>query len=102
MKSDLATTIIVAIVGLAASYFVCNLFIGESEEINVKSIEGSEITSTVAEPNPALFNANALNPTVEVYIGECSEYNEMGECLDDVESIENNQTSPSELDTEGE
>lgn len=103
MKSDLATSIVVAIVGVIGAFFITNYFVGEPEIIEVKSIENaSDASSSVAEPNPALFNSKALNPTVEVYVGECSEYNELGECLDDNNAIENKQTSPSGLDVEGE
>ena len=88
MKSDLATAVIAAIIGVVGSYFVCNFFVGEPELIDVRTIDNTSVTSTVMEPNPELFNVDAQNPTVEVYIGECSEYDEDGECLYDIETIE--------------
>ena len=35
------------------------------------------------EANPELFNYKALNPTVEVYVGDCDEVNQYGECIDE-------------------
>ena len=29
-----------------------------------------EISSDVEKPNPAIFNSNAINPTVEVFVGQ--------------------------------
>lgn len=80
-KADLATTIITAIVGVVIAYFVCNIFIGTSEPVTVKTLDSS-VSSSLAEPNPELFNYKALNPTVEVYVGECQEYDQDGNCAD--------------------
>ena len=103
MKSDFVTSIIVAIVGAIGAYLICNLlFAGEPEIVEVKTIENSDISSSIAEPNPELFNIKALNPTVEVYIGECSEFNDQGECLDDAKAIKSDQTSPVESSGTGE
>lgn len=88
MKSDLATSIGVAIIGVVAAYFVCNIFIGDIEPVKVKTVDAS-VSATLANPDPEVFNYRALNPTVEVYVGECTEYNESGECLDGT-IIENN------------
>jgi len=82
MKADLATTIVAAIVGVVASYFVCNLLTGEIENATVKTIE-TAIDANVDEPSPEVFNYKALNPTVEVYVGNCDgQYNEAGECIE--------------------
>lgn len=81
MKSDLATSIGVAVLGVVVSYFVCNIFIGDIEPAKVKTVDAS-VSATLADPNPEVFNYKAINPTVEVYVGECTEYSETGECLD--------------------
>lgn len=79
MKTDLATSIGVAILGVLIAYFVCNFFIGPIESVSFKTIE-QDVDATLAEPNVNVFNYKALNPTVEVYVGNCGERDENGEC----------------------
>ena len=83
MKNDLAISIIVAILGVVASYFICNIFVGEIKPVSVKTVENSA-GADLAEPNPEIFNYTAINPTVEVYVGDdttCTEYDSDGNCL---------------------
>ena len=82
MKTDLATAIGVTIVGVLIAYFTCNLFLGEPEEFSVKTLE-STVDTNLVEPDVNVFNYKAINPTVEVYVGDCKEYNQYGECIDE-------------------
>lgn len=82
MKNDLITSIVLAIVGVVGAYFVCNLFAGEIQPYPIKVLDSS-VSNELAEPDPEVFNYHALNPTVEVYVGNCQEYDANGECLDD-------------------
>lgn len=68
MKSELATAIVAAIAGVLLSYFVTGLFTGEIEPVGVKTVEDG-VTIDLAEPDSEIFNYKALNPTVEIYIG---------------------------------
>lgn len=81
MKTDLFSSIGIAIVGLLIAYFVCNLFVGPIEETQVKILKTS-VDASVADPDPEVFNYKALNPTVEVYVGDCTEYDSYGECVE--------------------
>lgn len=81
MKTDLATSITIAIVGILVAYFGCNLLIGDIEDFSFKTIESS-FSADLSEPDPEIFNYRALNPTVETYVGNCSSYNGQGECTD--------------------
>ncbi len=81
MKTDLASSIAAAIVGVLLAYFICNLFLGEIEPVTIKTVDSS-VTADLVEPNAEIFNYKALNPTVEVYVGDCNEYNSYGECVD--------------------
>ena len=47
----------------------------------VKTITSSVDTNLV-DPDPEVFNYKAIDPTVEVYVGDCTEYNERGECIE--------------------
>ena len=91
MKTDLASSIAAAIVGVLLAYFICNLFLGEIEPVTIKTVDSS-VTADLVEPNAEIFNYKALNPTVEVYVGDCNEYNSYGEC------VENNTVQEQESD----
>lgn len=97
MKKDFLTAIIVAIVGGVAGFLVCNLILGEVQEVSVKGLDSS-FSVDIAEPNIELFNYRAINPTVEVYIGnkDCQEYDANGQCI-----YGNNQNSSSEENSNG-
>ena len=84
MKTDLATSIGVAIAGILISYFVCNMFVGSIEPVEVKTVDSS-FSTEISEPNPEVFNYRSINPTVEVYVGDddnCTEFDDNGECID--------------------
>ena len=36
----------------------------------------------LTEPDEEIFNPRALNPTVEVYVGNCKEFDYNGQCID--------------------
>ena len=89
MKTDLATSIIAAIAGVLISFFVCNLLTGSIENATVDTIE-TTVNADITDPNPEVFNYKALNPTVEVYVGNCDgQYNEAGECIEGSTNGEN-------------
>ena len=69
MKVELTTSIIVAIIGVALAFFVTNLLMPGFDSVEFKTISG-ENTYSLTEPNPEIFNFRALNPTVEVYVGQ--------------------------------
>ena len=87
MKADLATTVIAALLGVFIAFFVCDLFLGEIDSVSVKTVEGN-IDTSLADPNPEVFNYRALNPTVEVYVGTCQEVDASGYCIDGADAAE--------------
>lgn len=99
MQKDLATSIIAAIVGVSASYLICNLFIGDIQPASVKVVDSS-ITPTIDDPNEEIFNYRSLNPTVEVYIGQCQQFDQNGQCMDVTPTEENPDviTDPDQID----
>ena len=60
--------ILIAAVSVLAAFFITQAVLGDgaTEEVKVKTIE--KIDATVAEPDPAIFNKDAINPAVEVQI----------------------------------
>lgn len=87
MKTDLATSIIAAILGVVAAYFICNLLLPSISDVTFKVLN-SNFSYTVSDPNPEIFNYRAIDPTVEVYVGQCKEYDQNGNCVDIIESLE--------------
>lgn len=82
MKKDLITLSLTAVVCAIIGYFVSGMFLPTIEDINVKVLETTGDYS-LSEPNAEVFNYKAINPTVEVYVGDCTEYDENGVCLDE-------------------
>ena len=68
-KSDIAMIILIASISILIAYFVGKAVIGDVQNESVKVKKADPITATVAEPDTATFNSDAINPTVEVIIG---------------------------------
>lgn len=68
-KSDIAMIILIISISVLVSYFVVKGLLGGSANQAVKVKTTESISSTLDEPDPAVFNSNAINPTVEVTIG---------------------------------
>jgi hypothetical protein len=87
MKTDLITSITATIIGVIAAYFICNMVLPAIEKVDFYVLDSST-TYTLDDPDPEIFNYRAINPTVEVYVGQCAEYNERGECIENIEYVE--------------
>lgn len=72
-KSDIAMIVLIASASALIAYFVASAMFGgfSAESVKVKTID--PITSSIAEPDPEIFNQNAINPAVEVQIGNSSQ-----------------------------
>ena len=70
-KTDIAMVILIAGVGVAIGYVVAsNISFLKVPKSGAKVQTIREISSDVEKPNPAIFNKNAINPTVEVFVGQ--------------------------------
>lgn len=67
-KTELATIVLIALISILVAYFVTQSVLGgaSNESVKVKSID--RIESTFQDPSTTIFNAQAINPTVEVKI----------------------------------
>ncbi|MGY4893878.1 MAG: hypothetical protein ACO1N2_04280 [Candidatus Saccharimonadota bacterium] len=67
-KTDIAMIVLIATISVVVAFFITNAIFGGSEEeaVTVKSID--RIESTIDSPNQNIFNAEAINPAVEVQI----------------------------------
>lgn len=70
-KTDIAMVVLIAGVGVVIGYLVAsNISFLKVPERGMKVQTIREISSDVEKPNPAIFNSNAINPTVEVFVGQ--------------------------------
>ncbi len=70
-KSDIATIILIASFSVLVSYLVVGSIPGlkpASESVNVKTIE--RYSADITDPDEEVFSSDAINPTVQVTIGE--------------------------------
>ena len=89
-SSDIATIVVIAALGVGISVWLVNTILGnpDDEVVTFKTI--GTITNQLTAPDSDIFNINAINPTVEVYVGSCKDLNGDGQ-LDSTELYECNQ-----------
>ena len=82
-QSDIFTIIIVATVGTVVAAILCNMILGDpnSKSVTFKNI--AVVESSLTEPDPEVFNIEAINPTVEVYVGNCVDQDQDGKLSDE-------------------
>lgn len=68
-KSDVAMIILIASISVLVAYFVGKAILGGSAVKAVKVDTIDAFSSNLTQPDAAVFNTNAINPTVEVTIG---------------------------------
>ncbi len=86
-RSDIYSLILVAGIGTLAAFFACNAILGDPNEAKVEFTTVSTVlTSDLASPNEEIFNSTAINPTIEVYVGDCEDIDQNG-MLDKAELI---------------
>ncbi len=91
MKSHILSTIFVAIAGFLLAFLLTNLAVPELQPYQFQVISKSETAAgngydyaSLTQPNNEVFNYDALNPTVEVYVGDCKVTDEEGNCIEEI------------------
>lgn len=69
-KSDIAMIILIASISVLVAYFVAKAIIGDTQNQSVKVKTVDSISTDIAQPDTSVFNSNAINPTVQVIIGD--------------------------------
>lgn len=69
-KSDIAMIILIASVSVLVAYFAAKAIVGDVQNQSVQVKTAEPITTEVPEPDSTVFNKDAINPTVEVIIGD--------------------------------
>jgi hypothetical protein len=72
-NTDIAAIILIASLSMLAAYFIADAMIGKpgGQTAKVKTVD--KISSDIQEPDASVFNKNAINPTVPVFIGEAAQ-----------------------------
>lgn len=67
-KTDIAMIVFIASISVLVAYFIAKAVFGGVYDgsSRVKTIDS--ISSEVVEPDPAIFNKNAINPAVQVQV----------------------------------
>jgi hypothetical protein len=69
-KTDIAMIILIAGVGILVAYFIAvNIPFLKIPEQGVEVQTVDSIGSEISEPSKSVFNAEAINPTVEIVVG---------------------------------
>ncbi len=86
-RSDIFSLILVAGIGTLAAFLICNKIMGDpnTAKVEFKALNGV-IKSDLIAPNPEVYNSLAVNPTVEVYVGDCIDIDQNG-ILDQAELV---------------
>lgn len=72
-KTDIAMIVLIASVSILVSFFATRAVFGGAANENVKVKTVEQINADIVEPDPAIFNENAINPAVEVQVGTGSQ-----------------------------
>lgn len=84
-QSDIFSLIMIAGIGTLVAFFVCQSIMGDPDDASIKYTRLSSVISNNLEmPDPEVFNSTAINPTVEVFVGDCEDINQNG-LLEDFE-----------------
>lgn len=75
-QSDVFTVVLVASIGTIAAFIILNMFLKVPDYAKVKTID--VIESSLAQPDSEMYNVDAINPTVEVYVGDCQDTDQNG------------------------
>lgn len=71
-KNEIALLILIVSIVALLSYLLVNALVGEAANKTVLVEKAEPFSSKVAEPDPLVFNPQAINPTVKVKIGDQS------------------------------
>jgi len=85
--SDYISIFTIAIAGTILAYFLMNYFLGDPLEKTVSFEYIESVSGDLVSPDSEIFNAGAVNPTVEVFVGSCEDINHDG-IIDEGELVE--------------
>lgn len=78
-KNDIAVLILIVAMSLGLAYVLANSLLGGIKQTSVKVEVVEKIQSSVPDPDPTIFNEDAINPSVEIKIGESTNEQPFGQ-----------------------
>jgi hypothetical protein len=69
-KTDIAMIVLIASMSVLIAYFVAKAVIGDTQNESTTVKTADPISTEITEPETSVFNSEAINPTVEVIIGD--------------------------------
>lgn len=98
-QSDIITIGIVAAIGTLVAAMSLNAILGDPDLKSEKIKTIKAVNSELKQPDPEIFNEDAINPTIEVYVGNCEDVDRNG-ILDQAELVACGQATAEEEETE--
>ena len=92
-RSDIFTVTFVVSVGVLLTFIACSFLLGDPDTRYLKHKTIGKITADLTSPDPEVFNVDAINPTVEVYVGSCEDVDRNG-ILDRAELVACGRATP--------
>lgn len=92
-RSDIFTVTFVASVGVLLTFIACSFLLGDPDTRYLKHKTIGKITADLTSPDSEVFNVDAINPTVEVYVGSCEDVDRNG-ILDRAELVACGRATP--------
>lgn len=86
-KSDILTVIMVATVGIVVTTVLLNMLLGNPDDKSVTFKNVQVIEPSLATPDPEVFNVEAINPTIEVYVGNCVDQDQDGKLSEEEQAV---------------
>ena len=78
-QSDIFSLVLIAGIGTLAAFFLCNAIMGDPDLAKTEFKALSQVIENKLEvPDSEIFNSNAINPTIEVYVGNCEDIDQNG------------------------
>lgn len=68
-QKDIALILVIAIVSGMISFFVARMLFAGGEKREMKAEVVDSISTDFTQPNNKYFNANSINPTLQIQIG---------------------------------
>ena len=92
-RSDIFTVTFIASVGVLLTFIACSFLLGDPDTRYLKHKTIGKITADLTSPDPEVFTVDAINPTVEVYVGSCEDVDRNG-ILDRAELVACGRATP--------
>lgn len=77
-KNDIALIVLIVSVSLVVTYFIAKAVVGEPQNQSAQAEVVEPISAELVQPQSKIFNKDAINPTVDIEIGDSSNQQPFG------------------------